>query len=320
MLEGGRPELAGVPPTFAKRERNCMTVEDETITGDIRTTAVPVPLKIESKCIYDEEQLVKQIAGNLEKYESQFPSFQGAYVHNDGNAILVGCGPSIESEEVKKSIRGQWQKGRPIFAIKGAHDWLIQEMSIIPDLCVFLDPQDHMIDRIQLAGQWPYTHRGVVYLLASQCSPKMFELLKKYKVVMWHALSNVGEKKLLKGRLMVGGGTTSGLRTFNLAYLMGFKRFHLYGFDSCNKDENSKYKRVNIHTGGDHAVKVIKVHSNGKDHWCNPAMAGQANEFQDMIKMFGGDIRIKVYGDGLISSLMEERKKNGIVDWNEGEE
>ena len=124
---------------------------------------------------------------------------------------------------------------------------------------------------------------------------------------MWHALSNVGEKKVLQGRLLVGGGTTSGLRTFNLAYLMGFKRFHLYGFDSCNKDEESKYKRVNIHTGGDHAVKVIKVHSNGKDHWCNPA-----------IKMFGGDIRIKVYGEGLIASLMEERKKNGIVDWEEG--
>ena len=118
---------------------------------------------------------------------------------------------------------------------------------------------------------------------------------------------------------MVGGGTTSGMRTFNLAYLMGFKRFHLYGFDSCNKDETSKYKRVNIHTGGDHAVKVIKVNCNGKDHWCNPAMAGQANEFQDMIKMFGGDIRIKVYGDGLIASLMEERKAMGIKDWKEGE-
>ena len=50
-----------------------------------------------------------------------------------------------------------------------------------------------------------------------------------------------------------------------------------------------------------------------------PAMAGQANEFQDMIKMFGGDIRIKVYGDGLIASLMEERKSMGIIDWKEGE-
>jgi hypothetical protein len=296
-----------------------MTVEDETITNDIKTTAVPVPLKIESKCIYDNDQILEQIKGNLEKYEMKLPSFQGSYVHNDGNAVLVGCGPSIETPEMKVLIREQWAMGRPIFAIKGAHDWLIEELSIIPDICVFLDPQDHMTDRIKLAGQWPSTHRGTVYMLASQCSPDMFEHLSGQKVVMWHALSNVGEKKMLAGRLMVGGGTTSGLRTFNLAYLMGFKKFHLFGFDSCNKDKDSKYKRVNIHTGGDHAVKVITVHSNGKEHYCNPAMAGQANEFQDMIKMFGGDIRIKVYGDGLIASLMEERKKNGIVDWEEGD-
>jgi hypothetical protein len=296
-----------------------MTVEDDSITNDIRTTAVPVPLQIESRCIYDNDKLIEQISGNLEKYEKVVPSFQGSYVHNDGNAVLVGCGPSIETDEMKASIRQQWASGRPIFAIKGAHDWLVQELNIIPDACVFLDPQDHMVDRLQLAGQWPATHRGCVYFIASQCSPKMFEHLNGQKIVMWHALSNVGEKNLLKGRLMVGGGTTSGMRTFNLAYLMGFKRFHLYGFDSCNKDETSKYKRVNIHTGGDHAVKVIKVNCNGKDHWCNPAMAGQANEFQDMIKMFGGDIRIKVYGDGLIASLMEERKSMGIIDWKEGE-
>ena len=279
-----------------------------------------VSLKIESRCIYSNEELLVQIKANIDSYEQKIPSFQSSYVHNDGNAILVGCGPSIETDEMKESIRKQWAMGRPIFAIKGAHDWLIQELNIIPDACIFLDPQDHMVDRIQLAGNWPSTHRGVVYFIASQCSPKMFEHLEGQKVVLWHALSNVGEKKLLAGRLMVGGGTTSGMRTFNLAYLMGFKKFHLYGFDSCNVGEHDKKKRVNIHTGGDHAVKVIKVQSNGKDYWCNPAMAGQANEFQDMIKMFGGDIRIKVYGEGLIAALMEERKKLGIKDWEEGDE
>jgi hypothetical protein len=292
---------------------------NDDVLENLELSKEKVPLKIESRCIYSNEMLLEQIKNNLEKYEKTIPSFQSSYVHNDGNAILVGCGPSIETPEMQDSIRKQWAAGRPIFAIKGAHDFLIQEMSIIPDACVFLDPQDHMIDRIQLAGQWPSTHRGCVYFVASQCSPKMFEHLNGKKLVMWHALSNVGEKELLKGRMMVGGGTTSGLRAFNLAYLMGFKRFHLYGFDSCNVGENDKKKRVNIHTGGDHATKVIKVQSDGKDYWCNPAMAGQANEFQDMIKMFGGDIRIKVYGDGLIASLMEERKKMGIKDWGEGE-
>tara|TARA_R110000744_G_scaffold367107_1_gene476453 strand:- start:831 stop:1727 length:897 start_codon:yes stop_codon:yes gene_type:complete len=297
-----------------------MSVEDrEAEFTDIRTTANPVPLKIESKCIYDNERLVDQIKSNIETYGIKTPAFQTSYVHNDGNAILVGSGPSVDTPEIRESIRKQWAMGRPIFAIKGAHDWLIQELSIIPDICVFLDPQDHMIDRIQMAGQWPATHRGTVYMLASQCSPKMFDHLSDQKVVIWHALSNIGEKSFLNGQLMVGGGTTSGLRTFNLAYLMGFKKFHLYGFDSCNKSETDTTKRINIHTGGDHSVKIIKVNCNDKDHWCNPAMAGQANEFQDMIKMFGGDIRIKVYGEGLISSLMEERKKKGIVDWNEGD-
>jgi uncharacterized Rossmann fold enzyme len=263
------------------------------------------PLIITSKCIYTPEQIIEQIKENI---KLKLVEFRQAVVLNNGDFCMVGSGPSIEDH--LEAIKDCQNQGMPIIAIKGAHDWLI-ERGIIPDLCIMLDPQPKILNCIKHRGQWPTSHKGCIYMIASQCAPEIFEALKGQRTVIWHALSNIGEAEILPGKMLVGGGTTTGLRGVNLGYLMGFRRFRMFGFDSCLKDKESKIKRMT----GETATKVLDVECGKRVFYCNPAMAGQANEIQSMIKMFGGDIKIKSYGYGLITELLRERRRAKVYDW-----
>tara|TARA_R110002153_G_scaffold90927_1_gene221721 strand:- start:1600 stop:2562 length:963 start_codon:yes stop_codon:yes gene_type:complete len=263
------------------------------------------PLLIQSKCIYTPDELIEQIKENLKR---KLVEFQQAIVPNNGDFCMVGSGPSLEYH--LNAIKDCQDQGMPIISIKGAHDWLI-ERGIIPDICIMLDPQPKILNCIKYRGQWPNSHKGCIYMIASQCDPKIFSALSRQRVVLWHALSNMGEAKILKGRMLVGGGTTTGLRAVNIGYLMGFRRFRMFGFDSCLKDKESKIKRIS----GEKATKVLDVECGKKVFYCNPAMAAQANELQSMITMFDGNIRLKSYGYGLITELLRERRRAKVYDW-----
>tara|TARA_R110002110_G_scaffold57677_3_gene164628 strand:- start:360 stop:1322 length:963 start_codon:yes stop_codon:yes gene_type:complete len=282
-----------------------MTVEEIEKAGGHEVVNGKSPLLINSKCIYTPEQLKDQIAENMKR---KLVEFQQAIIPNNGDFCMIGSGPSIEHH--LDAIKDCQDQGMPLIAIKGSHDWLI-ERGIIPDICIMLDPQPKILNCIKYAGQWPSSHKGCVYMIASQCSPEIFDALKTQRTVIWHALSNIGEAGILKGKMLVGGGTTTGLRGVNLGYLMGFRRFRMFGFDSCLKDKESKIKRIS----GEKATKVVDVECGSKVFYCNPAMAGQANELQSMIKMFDGNIRLKSYGYGLITELLRERRRAKVYDW-----
>ena len=48
---------------------------------------------------------------------------------------------------------------------------------------------------------------------------------------------------------LIGGGTTVGLLAMSLAFLRGFRKIHLYGFDSCYRgDEHHAYAQ-NLNDG-----------------------------------------------------------------------
>jgi len=111
------------------------------------------------------------------------------------------------------------------------------------------------------------------------------------------------------GKLAVGGGTTSGLRAINIGYLLGFRKFTLYGYDSCNDEKGMK------RFTGEMAVNPIEVvvgGENGKKFSCSTAMAQQANEFQQIYGVMP-DISITAVGPGLIAAIIDERKKLRLV-------
>ena len=108
------------------------------------------------------------------------------------------------------------------------------------------------------------------------------------------------------------------LRAIPMLRLLGFRRMHVFGFDSSLahvhdviptsenvtlihhaylQPENDSTQVISVVVnGGDGAKRVFK---------CHPWMLSQANEFMDLIKMLGNEIELEIYGDGLIGWILK---------------
>lgn len=230
------------------------------------------------------------------------PEFMPALCVNDGTFVVVGSGPSLA--EFPEAIKAERAKGRPICAVKGAHDWLIDQ-GIEPDLFVSIEPRDRR-NNIQRPTE------DTRYLLASRCAPEVFEHLMKSapgRVCIWHALSNEDENSVLrknKTLFGIGGMSTSGLRSVNIGYLMGFRKFIFYGMDSCNSPDGVT-KRIDGSLTGQ-TIEVVVGGEGGRKFICNVAMAKQADDFQKLFTQMP-DITIESKGDGLITAIIADKER-----------
>jgi hypothetical protein len=229
------------------------------------------------------------------------PEFKPAICVNDGTFVIVGSGPSLAhfADEIKQ----ERAKGRPICAIKGAHDWLIDN-DIVPDLFVSIDPRDRR-NNVQRPSD------TTIYLLASRCAPELFDFLSDRYVMLWHSASNEEENLVLRNHKIptaIGGMSTSGLRAVNIGYFLGFRKFVMYGMDSCNAPDGIT-KRIDGSLTGQ-TIDVVVGSKSGKKFTCNVAMAKQAEDFQYLYATMP-DITIDVKGDGLLAAIVEERKRQG---------
>lgn len=242
------------------------------------------------------ENIASALARNL-------PELSPAICSHDGHFVIVASGPSLP--QYVEAIREEQLSGRPICAINGAHDFLV-ENGITPHLFVSTDPRNTIVANVSKP------QNDTIYLLASRCNPELFEHLKDSKVLIWHAWSDEPECKVWQDekRFGIGGGTTSGLRAIQVAYVLGFRRFILYGFDSClAKDKDTK--RFSGEKVGPRGY-ITDVIVGGKRFWCNGALAQQATEFQ-MLYRYMPELTIEAKGDGLIAAIIAERKKRGFA-------
>ena len=250
------------------------------------------PLEITVQAAGTAEELCSNIRSALSR---GLPELTLAPIKHDGNIVLVASGWSMPDyiDEIKAHRRA----GRPIVAIKAAHDFLV-ENGVEPDLWVNLDPRDRTSGIQRLNDH-------TVYMPASRCPPCTFDHLAGRKILLWHSWSPGEEMEAIgPGKLAVGGGTTSGLRAINIGYLLGFRTFTLYGYDSCNRADG--VKRFTGETTGP-SVDVYVGGPGGRKFNCNAAMAQQANEFQKLFDVMG-DITLNVKGPGLIAEIMRVRE------------
>jgi len=253
------------------------------------------PLEVKAKCVYEDDRLLSHVKHAMTLPIKHFaPSMQ-----HDHEFVVVGSGPSLR--DTWEQVRDLKEQGGYICAVKGAHDFLI-ERDVIPHIAVAVDPQPHIKEC------FTRNRDDVTYFIASQCNPEMFEFLKHRDIVLWHLLTGKeGEKEALKGEVAVGGGSTSGLRAVTLGWMMGFRRFHLFGFDSCLTGDDLK---VHQKWKG----QIVEIMTGDREFKCNPAMAAQVTEFEKVVNLFKNQAQFKVYGDGAIPHLAVCRRNRGIAD------
>lgn len=269
---------------------------------DVTRNFQPRPVAdIRVECIFDDERLKKQIKSACRR---NLPTVSPMNA-NSGTAVLCGSGPSLRDSV--EDIRRHVDKGDFVVAIKGAHDFLINR-GVIPTAGLAIDPQPKIFHTFT-------PHKDVRYYFASQVHPSVFNKFKDFDVTLFHLYTNIPNDEmadLIGDGFLIGGGSTSGLRAMTLAFVMGYRKFHLYGFDSCMSNGIRK-----ITGEGQQHKKLVDVHVGSPDsdevYVADAAMAAQAGEFETMLKFLSemSPIHVTTHGKGLIQAVVRLRQSQG---------
>lgn len=241
------------------------------------------------------------IDGNIRSaLKRGLPWLSGCEEEKDGPLAIVAGGPSLSW--TKHEI-GKFDN---VMACGSSHDWCISN-GVRPNYTVLLDPAE-------IVGSWLQTpDKDCLYLVASQCAPNVFDMLKDCKVGVWHAASDKPIQELA-GMQLIGGGCTVSLRAISLAIILGYKNLHLFGFDSCiwDNEKSHAYKVDDAHKEMIRDRKVI-IHFNGRQFVCAPYMVAQALNFKDILKLWGAYFTPTVHGDGLIAEICKSPDSDLMV-------
>ena len=232
-----------------------------------------------------------EIFGNITAAVARdLPWLQLAEPH-DGVAVIVGGGPSMKP--LLPMIAGHKAAGQAIFAVNGTIPTLAS-VDVTPDYFVLLDARAHNQGFV-------HPNKATKYLIASQCSDGVFEALGGQDVTVWHP-AYPGIQDYIGDRLcaLIGGGTTVGLQAMSIAFCMGYRSIHLYGFDSSySNGEGHAYAQA---ANAEDPRESYWV--GGKEYIAAPWMARQAMEFQTAAQQLAEeDAIIQVHGHGLLPAI-----------------
>lgn len=231
----------------------------------------------------------------------------------DRAVALIGGGPSLSDTFYKLWLY------RTLIIAGSAHDFVVTNTEFTQTqeiFCILCDPDPVMCTYLK------HKNPRITYLIASQCDKTLFEHLsdmpKKY---IWHASAGEEFNNVFgEAANLIIGGCTIGTRAIGMAMAMGYKKVHLFGYDSClsNQYKHHAYDFVNpdVETLGE--IREIKL--GGPD---SPIfrvagyMLAQIFDFQNILHNYYNKLEIEIYGNGALAYLMKlarqqaEDYKNG---------
>lgn len=221
-----------------------------------------------------------------------------AHMIQEDEEIQILCGgPSLNDFE--DEIIENWQAGMKTVTVNGTYNWA-QERGIT-------NVNQCMIDARPFNKRFCEPPRDdCYYFIASQCDPSVFEMLPHDRTFFWHATGSPESVDVVSEHypeyIITGGGSTVALRAITMLRVLGFKKMHIYGMDSCCvAGEHHAYSQPE----NDYKVRNIPVTVEGRVFDCQPWMAYQAYELVDMIKTIGDEFMLDVKGDGLIAFILK---------------
>ena len=238
---------------------------------------------------------------------------------NDKHAIIVSAGPSLDFKELKKVIR---QTKGTVFCVKHSYPKLLKN-NIQPFACVVLDPRSidgkstHGIVRKDL---FENIDKKTKFLIASMTDVSVTKhlLSKTDNIYGFHAYSQaiaeqakgnqtfeINKKvNIPQETVFVTGGTCSATRSIGMSHILGFRNFHLFGFDCCIPDITDEMKEEKLEDG---KPKYMPVETNGVDFWTTGELLAMAQDCERMFNDQSIEMNISLYGE---NTLVSEVYKN----------
>ncbi len=226
------------------------------------------------------------ISGNLvATFSRAYEPMPYSEKSNGKPVSVVGAGFSLSW--TYKDIVGD------VIACNSAHDFLISK-GIVPKYAMIWDANPIMKDILKTP------HKDVTYLIASRCHPSVFEKLKDFKVLVWHALGSDGIEahlsRLGKMEPMIAGGSSSVMRAIYVAAALGYtKEMHIFGVCDENDGKNTHVIGSLINQN------FMKIRICGR--WFNTTswiamQAGDAKAIFPILQKIG--VKLSVHGRGLL--------------------
>lgn len=224
---------------------------------------------------------------------------------NDVDVMILGGGPSLNQHV--EEIRALRAQGVKLVCLNGTHDWALQH-GLLPSAQILVDarPFNARFTRNPV--------KDCKYFIASQCDPSVFDGLPPEQVLLWHTTAEMVRDELdaqykdTETWWAVPGGSTVLLRAIPLLRMLGFRRYHLFGCDSCLSDDESHHAYSQPENDD---PLVVPVTAAGRVFHCHPWMASQAQEFQSLIKVLGHEFELEVHGDGLLAHILNAAAVEG---------
>lgn len=252
------------------------------------------PMQVKALCNTPEERIFDNILANS---ALDVPWVVPIKAHEE-HAVICGGGPSLK--DTIGEIRSRYVAGQKIICLNNVGNYLKAE-GIEPYAQVVLDARPSNADFVG-----PH---GIVYV-GSQCDPQTFRRAGDRAVLFHPALDGLADRlpKTGKEAWLITTGPVVGLAALNLFHTLGFRKFHLYGYDSSERDgemhpypqdENSAEK------------KRLTVWCDGKWYRTQFAFYKQAEDFPIVAANLAdmGSI-ITVHGDGLLPAVARVMARN----------
>ena len=282
-----------------------------------------VPIIVHPKDCMPSDDIQNNIKANLPKIDKWINS--RCRINNE-IIFVVSAGPSLDVDKVKedKEMLEEANKVVKIVCVKHALPMLMDK-GLIPWACTLLDPRPiegvstHGIVRSTLFDSIsPRTN----FLVASMTDPSVVDLLqeKDATIIGWHAFSEAvkgGIEGSGEDALMITGGTNAGLRTIGIGHTLGFREFHLYGFDMSLAGEPSEELQKGMDEEG--KPKFLNVSVGDENYWTTGELLAGG---QDLEKLFQTanemDLILQFKGKGMGAKLWEIEKPaemKGYASW-----
>lgn len=237
------------------------------------------------------------IRANIRRAEANYGRWLKPVEPHSGIAVICAGGPSLRDEIA--SISAHAKNDATVFACNAVPN-VLSAFSIKTNYHVMLDARPENAQFIWAAG-------SATCLYASQCDRSVHEAAGD-RLTIWHPafpgiVDIVGEDK---ERTYIGGGTTCGMKAATLAWSLGYRTIHLYGFDSCYRDHAHHAYPQSLNDG----EQILDVEFNGKTYRCSPWMIQQAEDFETFApQLMDHGVELHVHGSGLIPDIAKQFSK-----------
>lgn len=255
------------------------------------------PLRFEPGCNTPADVIRWQFRQNIER---DVHWLKQGEPKNRPLAIVAG-GPSLND---------YWQElvalDADVMALNGAYQFMLDRWKA-PEYFMLLDARPQNVDFVRR------TDEDTVHLIAAQCHPDIFDALLGDKVVLYLTTLDYAREDTAhidKPKTLIAGSVgTVGFKALCMAYALGYRELHLFGYDSSYAQTHHAFPQpLNDN------VNTIDVHlSDGRQFITTPSFAHQAAEFpwfaSGMVRHYG--MQIDLHCKGLLPALVEIANMEG---------